>query len=138
MLEALIRVNKDAKKDKKRGDVICVKLSELAEWGTEELKYHQAVRWFDDELEIKMRRDFEKTGIYPVEIAPYKEFQGNVLKTRSRKYLNLDLLDTPLIQEILSNDIVVFPESIDDECLKRAISEKDEKEIWLEFSKNNI
>ena len=138
MLEALIRVNKDAKKDNKKGDVICVKLSELAEWGAEELKYHQVVRWFDDELEIKMRRDFEKTGIYPVEIAPYKELEGNALKTRSRKYLNLDLLDTPLIQEILSNDIVVFHESIDDECLKKAISEKDEKQVELEFSKNNI
>jgi len=136
MLEALIRVNKDAKKDKKRGDVICVKLSEQAEWGHEERRYHQVVRWFDDALELKMREDFENTGIYPVEITPYKESENGVLKTRSKKYLNMDLIDSTLLEEILSNEITIFPEMLDDDMIKLATSEKSEEQINLEFKKN--
>ena len=52
MLEALIRTKDSVGLDKRRGDVICVKLKEFADWGSMEIRVHQPVNWIDDELSL--------------------------------------------------------------------------------------
>jgi len=106
MLEALIRTKNSPCSDKRAGDVICVKLKELAEWGAMEKRVHDVVDWQDDELESSMRETFAKTGIGPIKVTPYKEcenciifndggetriFEGEVTKTRSKKYFDFIL-----------------------------------------------
>tara|TARA_R110000824_G_scaffold14899_10_gene63060 strand:+ start:843 stop:1337 length:495 start_codon:yes stop_codon:yes gene_type:complete len=104
MLEALIRTKASRGTDKYRGDVICVKIKELADWGSMEIRIHKVVDWQDEELEKSMREQFDKTGIPQVVITPYKETEraelledGELIailtatKTRSSKYFDLDL-----------------------------------------------
>ena len=103
MLQALIRTKESNSSDKCRGDVICIKLKEHADWGSMEIRIHKAVDWEDEELEQSMRSQFDETGIAPVLITPYRESEyteltesGQVIsedavtKTRSRKYFDLD------------------------------------------------
>lgn len=103
MLQALIRTQESNKSDKRRGDVICIKLKEYADWGSMEIRIHKVVNWEDDELEESMRGQFDNTGIPPVFTTPYKETEyteltenGQVIseeiitKTRSRRYFDLE------------------------------------------------
>ncbi len=152
MLQALIRTKNNDFGTKNIGDVICVKLKEHAFWGGEELKYHQALNWFDDELENRMRSSEDSPiGGFIVSITPYQEKQnvdlydeensllGNfdVCKTRSRKYFNINNLnDDELISRIIDDNIVVHPDEIEDEKVLSCISDKSEIEIEQEFDMN--
>ena len=105
MLEALIRTKSSPCSDKRAGDIICVKLKEFADWGSMERRVHMVSDWNDEALELSMRGEFEKTKVPPIVVTPYKEcehciildeegkkiFEGNVTKTRSKKYFNIDL-----------------------------------------------
>jgi len=115
MLQALIRTKESNSSDKCRGDVICIKLKEHADWGSMEIRIHKVVDWEDDELEQSMRSQFDETGIPPVLITPYRESEhteltegGRVIsedvvtKTRSRKYFDLDLNE----QKVKSEEVV--------------------------------
>ena len=66
MLSALIRRDNSEISDKRRGDVICVKLSEFAAWGKVESVVHHVTEWEDFDLEESMRQELESTGISPV------------------------------------------------------------------------
>ena len=76
MLEALIRT-KMSGKDKRMGDVICVKLSEHADWGSLELRVHQAVPWHDYDLEQRLRSLIEVN----------KDHNNNRSKLIPKKYI---------------------------------------------------
>ena len=72
MLQALIRTKNSSSYDgKRRGEVICVKLKEFADWGGMEIRVHQPVDWIDSELEDEMRLEYNKTGIAPIRLTPY-------------------------------------------------------------------
>tara|TARA_Y100000592_G_scaffold100649_1_gene181724 strand:+ start:3441 stop:3788 length:348 start_codon:yes stop_codon:yes gene_type:complete len=90
MLSALIRRNDSEISDKRRGDVICVKLSEFAAWGKVESVVHHVTEWEDFDLEESMRQELESTGISPVRTTPYKiiDNETNTTKTRSEKYFD--------------------------------------------------
>jgi len=104
MLEALIRKKESGGLDKFQGDVICVKLKELSDWGATEIRVHKVVEWQDEELENSMREELAIRGASPVRITPYKIlekceilddkgqsiYNGDVTKTRSSKYFNID------------------------------------------------
>lgn len=104
MLEALIRTKDSASFDKRKGDVICLKLKEFSEWGAMEQRVHMVTDWEDSEIELEMRESFNKTGIPPVFITPYKKtseqevfdnngnkiYSGEITITRSEQYFNLD------------------------------------------------
>ena len=99
MLEALIRTKESKSSEKKLGDVICVKLKEFSDWGSMETRVHMVVDWEDSKLEKCMRNYFELNGIFTpykiVENCCLKDSGGNeiyngpVIKTRSKKYFNI-------------------------------------------------
>ena len=100
MLEALIRTKSSPCSDKRKGDVICIKLKELADWGAMERRVHMVVDWEDDELEFVMRKEGSTTAV-----TPYKTnepcsidnstgehlFYSKLTATRSKKYFDIDL-----------------------------------------------
>ena len=144
MLEALIRTKDSVGLDKRRGDVICVKLKEFADWGSMEIRVHQPVNWIDDELESRMKKELKKTGLPPTSITPYKESEEvkfsdesgeifaktEVTKTRSKKYFDFDsILDTNLKNKIFENEEAVYLEEFH-------IKSKTEEQINLEFMSN--
>jgi len=147
-LEALIRVRQEASFHKRSGDVICIKLKEHADWGKEEVKFHQAVPWFDEKLESKMRREWLETGIFPVAVTPYKidekfylkyrkkTYEKSILKTRSYKYFDINELTEEIRQNIISDNVVEDLNHIDLDKIKTCIKTKTEEEISLEFEKN--
>ena len=132
MLQALIRTKESNSSDKCRGDVICIKLKEHADWGSMEIRIHKVVDWEDDELERLMRGQLDKTGIPPVLITPYKESEyteiiengqvlseENVTKTRSRKYFDLDLNQQKVkSDEIVNTEFEINKATIKKETLK--------------------
>ena len=152
MLQALVRTKNNGFGTKNAGDVICVKLKEHASWGGEELKYHQALNWFDEELENSMRSLEESpVGGFTVSITPYQlkesvdlydeqnELLGNfeVCKTRSKKYFNINNLnDDELTQRIISDDVIVYPDEIEEQQVVGCISEKNDGQIQQEFEMN--
>ena len=103
MLEALIRKKENGGLDKFQGDVICVKLKELADWGATEIRVHKVVEWKDEDLENSMRNELKFKGAAPVRVTPYKIlekceifneegqciYDGDITKTRSIKYFFL-------------------------------------------------
>tara|TARA_R100000315_G_C5226034_1_gene137091 strand:+ start:997 stop:1539 length:543 start_codon:yes stop_codon:yes gene_type:complete len=133
MLEALIRTKNSACADKRGGDVICVKLKEFADWGAMEQRVHMVLDWDDESLEESMRQQLGKTKSPPTVVTPYKEvenctifdnngikiYEGDVTKTRSKKYFNIELgeakekTDEEVSQEFESNK-----EFAKTECLK--------------------
>ena len=138
MLQALIRTSKDSL-GKRRGDVICVKLKEYADWGSEELKFHQPVDWKDEDLENKMREHLKcNFGGFPVVSLPYKLVsETEVCKTRSSKFFDFEKLeDFKLKERIISNDQEVKAEEIEQHVTSVCIREKTEKEIEEEFQEN--
>lgn len=133
MLEALIRTKNSACADKRAGDVICVKLKEFADWGAMEQRVHTVLDWQDEELETAMREKLTETGVPPVRVTPYKEcqyhsilnddgnkiFEGEITKTRSKKYFNIELGQQEEKQE--SQILEEFEQNIQftkNECLK--------------------
>jgi hypothetical protein len=149
MLSALIRTKSPVASEKRRGDVICVKLYELADWGGMEIRVHQPCMWVDESLENEMRSEFKKTGIPPVRITPYKrealvEFIGesgltmaikNVIKTRSSKYLDIDSIeDINTKNQIIGNGIA-FELGDVTELIKDKTQAQIEEEF--KFNKNN-
>ena len=146
MLSALIRTKSPIASEKRRGDVICVKLSELADWGSMEIRVHQPTMWVDSELEDEMRLEFEKTGIPPVRITPYKQeelvhFIGEsgltiarkkVVKTRSSKYLDIDSIEDINTRNLITGDGVAY--DLGDATM--LIKDKTEEQIKEEFEFN--
>ena len=149
MLEALIRTKHSASSDKRRGDVICVKLQEFADWGSMEIRAHQPILWLDDDLEFEMRQELEKTGIAPISITPYKEevlveFIGesglliaekNITTTRSRKYFDIDSIEDINLRNMIIGDGVAVELGDVSELIKTKTQEQVDEEF--EFNKNN-
>lgn len=144
MLEALIRTRESNISDKCRGDVICVKLKEHADWGSMEIRIHKVVDWDDSELEQSMREQLNKTGIPPVLITPYKESEyteitenghvlseENVTKTRSRKYFDLDSNE----QKVKSEEAVNTEFEINKVTIKKETLRV--KPVTIDASSNN-
>ena len=104
MLEALIRTKGSSFSEKNKGDVICLKLKEFADWGSMEIRVHKVVDWEDSDVEKSMRNYFELNGILPIETSPYKVvehciienengdqiYNGPITKTRSKKYFDIE------------------------------------------------
>tara|TARA_R110000824_G_scaffold97267_1_gene232303 strand:+ start:2451 stop:3047 length:597 start_codon:yes stop_codon:yes gene_type:complete len=148
MLSALIRTKSPMASEKRRGDVICIKLFELADWGGMEIRVHQPTMWVDSELENEMRLEFEKTGIPPVRITPYKqeqtvEFIGEsgltiarkkVVKTRSSKYLDIDSIEDTNTKNLIIGDGVAYSLTDATGLIKDKTEEQIEEEF--EFNKN--
>jgi hypothetical protein len=146
MLQALIRVADDSSGTKRQGDVICVKLYEQASWGTEEIKYHQAVPWHDDSLEETMKA----TSDFPVFMTPYMiketivlngpndiEVPLEVCKTRSSKYFDINEIENEYLKEhIISNHHVVSADDIEIEVSDKCIKTKTETQMDVEFAFN--
>ena len=110
------------------GDVICVKLKDFADWGAMERRVHMTVDWRDEDLENQMREDGLTTIITPYktteECAVYSDenenqiFFGNVTKSRSVKYYNIELgiqsekTDSEILEEFEKNKEFVKNEII--------------------------
>tara|TARA_Y100001938_G_C8087744_1_gene433069 strand:+ start:1566 stop:2054 length:489 start_codon:yes stop_codon:yes gene_type:complete len=149
MLQALIRVANDSTGTKRQGDVICVKLYEQAVWGSEEIKFHQAVPWIDNDLELTMRQHHSD---FPVFTTPYivretvlcegpegTESSIDVCKTRSSKYFDInEIEDEYLKQKIISNSDVVSADELQVEIIDKCIKDKTESQINTEFEFNKI
>jgi hypothetical protein len=146
MIEALIRTKTKASLGKRRGDVICVKLSSDKNiWGKEESRFHQVVPWHDAQLEKELLNQLQESGEEPIIVTPYKIFgkyliEGSVydvLETRSKKYFDIESIEDKLLKTRIINDdsYVSFDEiySLDFEPL---IKTKSGEEISLEFEKN--
>jgi len=133
MLEALIRTKNSPCADKRRGDVICVKLKAFADWGAMERRVHAVADWEDEELESSMRDSLAKTGVAPIKVTPYKEceycnifsddenkiFEGNITKTRSKKYFDFILqAQQEKSQEQISQEFESNKEFTKNEILK--------------------
>ena len=157
MLQALIRTSEDTP-GKRRGDVICIKIKEYADWGSEELKFHQPVDWEDQDLEKKMKEHLKcNFGGFPIVALPYKKTKPvdvfsiipyknsghkkiseiEVCTTRSSKFFDFEKLgDFKLKERIISNDQEVKAEEIEQHVASACIREKTEKEIEEEFQEN--
>ena len=152
MLEALIRTKDSGlNSDKRRGDIICVKLklySSAKNWGQEERRVHRVIPYEDQELETKMMSEMSRTGITPVFITPYKKTEitelfdesGNSLgifeitKTRSQKYLDIDSIpEESDFKKIIEAGNTQLLRSGD---LKDYFKNKTEEEISQEFEQN--
>ena len=147
MLQALIRTKNSSSYDgKRRGDVICVKLKEFANWGGMEIRVHQPVDWIDSELEDEMRLEYNETGVEPIRLTPYAEEEEvefintsgfllarvNVTKTRSRKYLDIDS-----IEDInLKNQVIGDGAAAELNDFESLIKDKTEEQISEEFQSN--
>ena len=147
MLQALIRTKDSSSYDgKRRGDVICVKLKEFADWGALEIRVHQPVNWIDADLEAEMRLEYSNTGFAPVRITPYAESEEvefintsgyrlakvDVAKTRSRKYLDIDS-----IQDInIKNQVIGNGAAVEINDFESLIKDKTEEQILEEFESN--
>lgn len=145
-------------KDKRMGDVICVKLSEHAEWGSLEMRVHQPVPWLDYDLEQQMRSlivaNIDTPGYAPPAIiTPYKLSEPTEIKndngktislvdvtlTRSLKYLDFGQIKSEeLRNKMISNEFVVFPEELDPQEIMSAAKNKTNQEVSNEFEENKI
>jgi len=131
MLEALIRTKNSPCSDKRAGDIICVKLKEFADWGAMEKRVHMVLDWQDEDLESTMTANLQETKVAPIVVTPYKElehcsifneegdkiFDGEVTKTRSKKYFNIESgvqaekSESEILQEFEDNKIFAINES---------------------------
>ena len=147
MLQALIRTKDSSSYDgKRRGDVICVKLKEFADWGAVEIRVHQPVDWIDADLESEMRSEYSETGIAPIRITPYLhkeevEFIGtsgvvlarfDVTKTRSTKYLDIDSIENTNIK----NQVIGDGAAVELNGYEHLIKDKTTEELFEEFESN--
>jgi len=153
MLEALIRTKKSIAPNKLRGDVICLKLKEFADWGSMEIRIHQPCPWVDERLEKLMREELDRSGIPPTEITPYKQSESvdflnyygelscrkEVTKTRSRVYLNIDAITNEhLKRDVINDDLAVDLYKVVGIDIVSYIQEKTEEQINKEFNYNKI
>lgn len=111
MIEALIdlrfngeRNQREHGAEKRRGDVICVKLAG-SPWDAMEQKFFLVVEWQDDDLQrrlLAMRKDGDK---FPVIEAPYAEHDKDGNRTvRSRRFFDVEELGTSIKEAVLNRN----------------------------------